>query len=152
MNDFFKLPKTKTLLSILCGVFLALIVFGLGITVGYRRAIFSSEFGAQYYHELYGDPFGRPMTKVLANGQLTTHGVAGEVIDVGSSTIFVKDPSGNEESVFISTDTPIREMNQEILANDILIGDGVTVIGEPDANGQVDARFVRVFETTTTNL
>lgn len=152
MNDFFKPPKTKTLLWILSGLLVVLITFGLGIAVGYRRALFSSEFGEQYYHELNGNPFGRPMVSDMTSGPLTMHGVAGEVIDVGSSTIFVKDPGGNEELVLISSGTPIREMNQNIMLGNIVIGDGVTVIGDPDDNGQVEARFIRVFETTTTNF
>jgi hypothetical protein len=152
MKDFFKPPKTKTLLWILSGLLVVLITFGLGIAVGYRRAIFSSEFGAQYYHGMYGDPFGRPIMSDITSGPPTMHGVAGVVIDVGSSTIFVQDPSGNEASVFIASGTPIREMNEEILPGDIVVGDGVTVIGDPDTNGQVEARFIRVFETTSTNF
>jgi hypothetical protein len=80
------------------------------------------------------------------------HGVAGEVIDIGTSTLFVKDPAGDEQVVFIASSTPIREMDQEILPDAIVVGDGVTVIGEPNSNGQVEARFIRVFETTTTNF
>ncbi len=149
MNDFFKPPKTKTLLWILTGLLGILIVFGLGITVGYRRAIFSSDFGATYYHEMYGTPFGKPTVMVMSNGPMAMHGVAGQVIDVDSSTILVQDPNGAEEAVFVASGTTIREMNQDIAPSGIVVGDGVTVIGEPDTNGQVEARFIRVFEVNS---
>lgn len=147
MSDFLKTPKTKTLLWILCGILVALITFGLGVAVGYRRAIFASDFGANYYHSMYGNPFGPPMIGVMNNGPQTIHGVVGEVIDVGSTTMAVQDPSGDEESVFVASDTPIREMNNEITLIEIDVGDHVTVIGEPDQNGQVEARFIRVFQS-----
>src|ERR1700733_6710896 len=99
MPDFFKAPKTKTLLWILCSILGILVVFGLGITVGYRRAIFASDFGENYYHTMYGDPFGKPMIGVMGQGPMTMHGVAGIVIDVTTSTIFVRDASGNGEAV-----------------------------------------------------
>src|SRR5262249_34852657 len=149
MSEFLKTPKTKTLLWILCVVFVVLIAFGLGITVGYRRAIFSSQFGEHYYRGLYGDPFGRPVMGITGRAPLTMHGVAGEVIDVTSSTLSVKDPTGNETSVLIASNTPIREMGNDISPNDIEVGNMVTVIGEPDQNGQVEARFIRVFESSS---
>ena len=145
MNEFLKTPKTKIVLGILCGILVVLIAFGLGIAVGYRRAIFSSQFGEHYYHNLYGDPFGRPMMGVANREPLTMHGVIGSVIDIASSTILVKDPLGNEQSVVVVSSTSIREMDNNILLNDVKIGDGVTVIGNPNENGQVEARFIRVF-------
>jgi hypothetical protein len=74
------------------------------------------------------------------------HGVAGEVIDVSSSSISVKDTHGNEQSIAIASGTPIREMDDMILISDIQPGDSVTVIGEPNDEGQVEARFIRVFQ------
>jgi hypothetical protein len=145
MNDFLKAPKTKMLLWILCGVLVVLITFGLGVAIGYRRAIFASDFGENYYHNLYGDPFGNPMVGVMNNGPLTIHGVVGQVIDVGSTTMSVENLNGNEESVFVASNTPIREMNNMIPLVEIDVGDHVTVIGEPNQNGQVEARFIRVF-------
>lgn len=151
MTDFFKAPKTKTLLWILCSVLVVLIVFGLGIAVGYRRAIFASDFGENYYHSMYGSPFGKPMIGVMGLGPITMHGVAGEVIDVASGTILVRDATGDEESVLIVSGTPIREMNNNILMSDVDVGDNVTVIGAPDPQGQVEARFVRVFQASSSN-
>jgi hypothetical protein len=150
MSEFLKTPKTKTLLWVLCSILVVLIAFGLGIAVGYRRAIFASEFGENYYQNLYGSPFGRPMVGVTNRGPLTMHGVVGEVIDITSSTLSVKDPMGNEQSVLVVSGTPIREIDNNILMTDIRIGDGVTVIGDPSENGQVEARFIRVFAGTST--
>ena len=97
MNDFLKAPKTKTLLWILCGILAILVVFGLGIAVGYRRAIFASSFGENYYRNFYRGPFTGMMGFIAGPPPVNMHGVAGNVIDVSSGTISVKDIGGNEQ-------------------------------------------------------
>jgi hypothetical protein len=149
MNDFLKPPKTKTLLWTLCGILAILVVFGMGIVVGYRRAIFASEFGENYYRNLFGNPFGQPMIGMVAHGPMTMHGVVGSVINVGSSTLDVRDSEGDEESIVIVSGTPIREMGNDISAGDVENGDFVTVIGDPNGDGQIMARFIRVFEASS---
>lgn len=148
-NDFFKLPNTKILFWTLCGVLAILIAYGLGILVGYRRAIFAADFGERYYRTMYGNPMGQPMIGAMGYGPLTMHGVAGEVIDISTGTIVVKDANGDEESVLVMSNTPIREMNNDITAGDIVPNDQIVVIGQPDTGGQVEARFIRVFETSS---
>jgi hypothetical protein len=147
MNDFLKAPKTKTLLWILCSVLVVLVAFGLGIIVGYRRAIFASGWGENYYHNFYGMPTGSGFTVGIGPGAppFNPHGVVGDVIDIGTSTLSVKDVDGDEQSIFVATATPIREMNNTISFTAIEVGDHVTIIGEPNDTGQVEARFIRVF-------
>lgn len=76
---------------------------------------------------------------------LNQHGAVGVVIDVTSSTIATKDLDGDEESVMVATDTVIREMNRTVTLGDVVVGDGITVIGAPNDQGQIYARFIRVF-------
>jgi hypothetical protein len=147
MNEFFKTPKTKTLLWTLCAILALLVVFGLGIVVGYRRAIFASSFGENYYRNFYGDPLARPAMGMVNMGSITSHGVVGEVIDVGSGTIAVKSAMGDEASIVIASNTPIREMGSAVPIEEIVVGDNVAIIGEPNSNGQVDAKFIRIFES-----
>jgi hypothetical protein len=147
MKDFFQTPKTKTLLWTLCGILALLIIFGLGVVVGYRRAIFASTFGENYYRNFYGSQIPVPMGGVAGVGPMMPHGVVGEVIDVGSGTIAVKNDEGDEASIILLPNTSVREMDNDITPRGIVIGDRVAVIGEPNANGQVEARFIRVFKT-----
>ena len=77
------------------------------------------------------------------------HGVAGEVLDVSSSTISVKDLLGNEESVAVSADTVIRGMDDMMSLSDVKAGAWITVIGAPNDNGQIGARFIRVFASSS---
>jgi hypothetical protein len=120
---------------------LLLLVFSAGIAVGYHSGLFSSHFGQDYYHNFYGSA-GMPTP---AN----QHGTIGSVISVGSSTIATKDPGGNEQSIVIDEDTVIREMNKTITIAGIQNGDQIAVIGEPNDTGQIHARFIRVFDASS---
>lgn len=155
MNDFLKIPKTKTLLWILCSILVVLVAFGLGVVVGYRRAVFASGWSENYYHNFYdmSPDHGFFMTGIGsgASQPFNPHGVAGEVVDIGSSTLSVQDADGEAQSVFVASATPIREMNGSILFTAIQIGDHVTIIGQPNDSGQVEARFIRVFTTPNIN-
>lgn len=135
MTDFLKSSKTKAILWIVSGIVILLLVFGFGIAVGYRRALFASEFGENYYHNFSGGMRGGMMPP--GGPPIALHGVAGEVIDIESSTISVRDSMGNEDSVAVLATTPIREMDNYITINDVDAGEGIIAIGEPNSIGRV---------------
>jgi hypothetical protein len=132
-------------LWVIGGIAVVFLVFGFGVAVGYHKALFSSSWGRNYYQNFYGNTQGWPMGALTAHAPWNAHGVAGSVIDVSSSTISLRDNDNDERSVVISSDTVIRKMNSTISVDMINVGDTITVIGEPNTNGQVSARFVRVF-------
>lgn len=151
MKDFLQSSKIKATLWIVGGAIILLLVFGLGIAVGYRKAVFASRWGESYYHNFYGGvpsgPMGGPES--MMRPPVNMHGVAGEVLDVSTSTISVQDPVGNEQSVVVSTSTSIRTPDGANSLADITVGEWITVIGSPNAEGQIDARFIRVFEASS---
>lgn len=128
------------------GVVILLLVFGAGVAVGYRSGLFSSRFGENYYHNFFGGGPGGVMGMPTPMNQ---HGTIGSVISVGSSTIATKDPGGNEQSIVINEDTVIREGNETLTIAGIQDGDQVAVIGEPNDTGQIAARLIRVFDTSS---
>lgn len=141
MKDFLKSSGVHAVLWILGGLILLLVAFGFGAMVGYREASYAGNFGNNYYRNFYGPPMGQPF--------FNPHGVAGEVIDLSSSTISVKDLDGDEHSVMVASSTAIREGSAAITIGDIHIGDMITVIGAPNGSGQVEARLVRVISTSS---
>lgn len=146
MKNLLQSQTVKRTLWIVGGALVLLVVFGLGAAVGYHRALFTSRFGENYYHNFYGAPAaGGPMGPM----SFSTHGVAGVVIDVATSSLAVKDTSGNEQSVAIVPDTVIRQGNDTITLADVMIGGMVTVIGGPNETGQIEARFIRVFPASS---
>jgi len=145
MKDILQSKKTRAALLILGAAVAALVVFGLGLVVGYRKALFSSAWGMNYYRNFYGEPHAGPAGQMLGRMPLNSHGVSGQVLETSSSTISVKDGVGNEETVAVASDTVIREMSETISIANIKQGDQVTAIGVPNSEGQVEASFIRVF-------
>lgn len=137
MKNFLQSPKTRAILVIIAGVIVLLVIFAFGASVGYHRGLFASRFGRYYAANFYGGPAGKV--------SFTANGVAGDVIAVSSATIAVEDRDGDEQFVTISPDTLIREANNTVLMQDMNVGDTITVIGEPNGEGQIQARFIRLF-------
>lgn len=148
MKDFFRSSnKLRAVLWVLGGFILLLTAFGLGVSVGSRSTAFRVRFGENYFHNFYGEPaayqLGGPMPNV--QGPPNSHGVIGRVVDRATSTLSVVDADGEEVSVAVPTSTPIEEDGNTVLIGAIHAGDTVAVIGAPNGEGQIAARFIRVF-------
>lgn len=146
MKDIITSPKIKATLGVIGALILLLLMFGAGNAIGYRRALFASRWGENYYRNFPGGFMG-PMG--MGVGPFNMHGVAGEVIDVSSSTISVKDLSGTEQSVALLPDTDVRGPEVRFGSGGITVGSWVTVIGAPNGQGQIQARFIRVFASSS---
>jgi uncharacterized membrane protein len=149
MSNFLESKVVRTILWILGGLIVLVVVFGLGIAVGYDRAGFAAGFDQNYYQNFYGASPGGSIGSIAPPmpAPAAIHGVVGMVIDLGTSTISVKDQQNNEQSVAISSGTDIRSGDSNITIGNVAIGDQIAVIGEPNSVGQIDARFIRILRT-----
>ncbi len=149
MTTIMHSKKIKIVLSVLGGLVVVFLSFGAGMAVGYWRGIFASRFGENYMMNFRGRggmgmfPGGPP--------PLNQYGMEGTVIGVNpsSSIIDVEGPSGDEGSVAVAKNTVIREKDRTIPLDAIAPGNIIVVIGDPDGQGQVLARFIRVFTSTS---
>jgi uncharacterized membrane protein len=144
MSNFLESKKVRAVLWILGGLIVIFVVFGLGITVGYDRAGFAAGFDQNYYRNFYGMPPSGPTGLMASPTPVAIHGVVGVVIDLGTSTISVKDQQNNEQSVAVSSGTAIRDADSDVTIGNVAVGDMIAVIGEPNNIGQVAARFIRI--------
>ena len=155
--DISKLGKSRILKWAIIGLAelaLVAVVFRAGMIVGFSKANFSFRWG-ENYHELFGGPRGGMMGGAFGpNGPIGQfgkdefspgHNVIGEILNITSSTIFVKGVDNVEKSIKVLNDTVIikRRTNQKI--EDLKIGDNIIVIGSPSTTGQIEAKFIRVF-------
>jgi hypothetical protein len=142
MKEFFNSTGGRWATGMLAAVVIFLVAFGLGVSVGYQKAIFSSEWGMNYERNFSGLP---PIGIVAQNMPQNMHGAAGIVIDVSGSGLSVKDNDNDEQSIIVASDTVIKKMDATIPLGNVAVGDHVVVIGAPNSSGQVEARFIRVF-------
>jgi hypothetical protein len=72
------------------------------------------------------------------------NGAVGAVIKVSTSTIVVAEPNNIEKIVLLNDQTIIRKARDEVKIKDIVIGDFVSIIGEANSKGEIEAKLVRI--------
>lgn len=129
--------------GVIIEIILLLLVFRFGVVMGVRKANFSENWGKNY-GRLFGEP--RPGFFSPNNGGLrSAFGNAGTVISVGSSTIIIKTSDNNEKTIAVSTGTVIRSGMSNVGIGNVKTGDPIVAIGEPDQNGEIAAKLIRIF-------
>jgi len=145
-KDVKELVRSKWFQGILTGVgmaVIALVIFQAGMFVGYRKAAFAFKFGDNYYRTL-GDRGPKPFQIPLGSKFIDAHGTAGRIIDVNVPTFVVEGPDAVEKVIRIGSDTEIRRFREAATSSDLVADDFVVVIGTPNDNAEVDAKFIRI--------
>jgi hypothetical protein len=129
-------------------VLVLMIVFQAGIFVGFRKANFSQRLG-ENYGRIFGDGKRSNIMDEMFRGMSFDnlpggHGAVGAVIKVSSSTIIVSEPNNIEKIVLLNGETAIRKARDEVKIKDIVIGDFVSIIGESNIKGEIEAKLVRI--------
>ncbi|HNW71425.1 MAG TPA: hypothetical protein PKZ36_01035 [Candidatus Paceibacterota bacterium] len=139
-----KIFESKILVGILYGVGIVLVfalVFSAGMSVGFHKASFGHDWGDNYQRN-----FGmmQPRFGLNENNFPNAHGANGKIIKIELPNIIVQDRDNTEKVVVIKDDTKIQKMKSELKSTDLAIDDFITVIGTPNDNGQIEAKFIRV--------
>jgi hypothetical protein len=141
-EDIKKVFESKISFLILCGigiVIVILLIFSLGVTVGFRKASFGRAWEENYEHN-----FGmRPNFPIFDNFP-NESGAIGKIIKIELPTIIVEDKSNTEKVVLLNDDTQIQKIKENVTANDLKIDDFIVVIGAPNTQGQIEAKFIRI--------
>jgi len=124
-----------------------LFIFQIGVFVGYRDASFSYKLGDNYYRTFGGGP-----SEDIQNFPPGGHGVSGKIIKISLPTILVASDDGLEKSILVGTSTLMRELRQVIPIADLKVDDMVVIIGSPNSESQIEAKFIRVIPANGTPL
>ena len=126
------------------GIIIALIIFWVGMLVGFRKASFSYEWGSGYYENFVG-PHGGMRHGAPSGAFMDAHGAAGVVMTVtASSSVVIQGRDGNEKIIALDAHTIVRQGDATVASTALQAGDHVVVIGSPNQSGQIAARFIRV--------
>ena len=154
MLEFF---DSKISIKILYGIgtiIILVLIFSLGISVGFHKASFGRAWGDNYERN-FGMIPGRP--GFGKDNFPNAHGAIGKIIKIELPTIVVQDKNNTEKVIILKNDTKIEKMMQEIKTNELAIDDFIIVIGSPNDQGQIEAKLVRIMpapellNNTTTN-
>lgn len=145
----YKSHAFKVILLCICALIVALVIFQAGIFVGFRKASFSYGFGDRY-HQTFGD-MHRGMMGFSRDDLSSGHGAAGKIIRVTLPTFMIATQDNLEKSVLIDKDTVIRRFRDTISSSEIKTDDIAVVIGAPNAEGQIVAKFIRLMPPPTSS-
>jgi hypothetical protein len=119
-----------------------LVVFAAGVEVGYMKAGFNYKFGEGYYRS-FGQGGMHPAGLVPGDvGQ--AHGVTGTIVNINTTGFVIAERDNTEKVVRISDDTIVRVLRGTIPASNLKVGDSVVVLGDPNANAEIEAKLIRV--------
>ncbi len=137
--------KFKWLVLGLSATVVLLLVFQLGMFVGYRKAAFTFRWG-ENYHRVFGGPKEGFLKGLESQDFINGHGTAGEVLSVSNNSLVVKGQSNVEKVITVDGTTVIRKGWQTLNFSELKAGDRIVAIGAPKEDGSVAASFIRVFD------
>ncbi len=147
--------KIRVTLIAIGVLIILLVVFQVGMAVGFRKANFSFKWG-ENYHRNFGGPRSGFLEDFVRNDFMgkdfmAGHGVFGQIIKIDISTnseqiatIVIKGSDNAEKIVSVKDDTAINRFREKIKVGDLKIDDQIVVIGEPNDSGQIEAKLIRV--------
>ncbi|MDE2188679.1 MAG: hypothetical protein KGJ35_03050 [Patescibacteria group bacterium] len=144
MKDILQSKKILAIASVLAILAFIVIIFELGVMVGYRKAAFEYNWGNNYYRV-----FGQKNSMIGMMGDLddlpAAHGVMGTIIRVQPPYAFIEGPNNEEKTIFIGSSTNVVKYHTSINPSNLSEGEYIVVVGSPNAStSQIDANFVRV--------
>ncbi|MFA5029759.1 MAG: hypothetical protein WC518_03375 [Patescibacteria group bacterium] len=151
--DFNKLVQSKTFRGFLYGIaafIIILIVFRLGVVVGFREASFSYRWGDNYHRNFAGPQQGF-LNDFSGQNFINAHGIIGQIIKIDDLSLVIKGQDNIEKIVSLKDNTPIQRFRETIKYGDLKTGDYIVVIGEPNKTGQIEANFIRILPPPNAN-
>jgi len=145
--EFIKSKKVTVLITALFTVAILVGTFSVGTAVGYRKAKFSYAWGENYHRNFGGprDGFMRNINQDFNGGDfIGGHGTFGQILDLRDQQIVVRGKGNVEKIITINGDTNMRRFQDKIQFTDLKVNDPIVVIGEPNDQGQIEAKFIRV--------
>ena len=145
-NGIFKSRGLKITIAIIGCLIILLLVFKVGEFVGYNKANFSLKW-AENYHRNFGGPnsgFGKDFPGP-GPGFASGHGFFGTLLKVDGDNMVVQGPDNIEQTISVSGTTTVMGAGGNLKISDLKIGSRLDAIGTPDNQGNIQAKFVRVF-------
>jgi len=150
LNNFFQSRVFKGILYVLAALIIILVIFRAGMIVGFKKANFSYRWGENYHQNFAGPRHGFP-GDFANNDFIEPHGVIGQIIKIDGASIVIKGKDDVEKIILIKDDSLIKKFNNNLKLGDLKLGDLIITIGEPNNNGQIETKFIRVMPTPEGN-
>ena len=151
IKNLFAQKSTRNVFYGVVILFILTITFQVGTFVGYHKAGFSRDWSDKYERN-FGMMRPDSVRGMMYGKYPSAHGASGKVLVVSLPTFSINGTDGIEKTVVIGTSTIIRQAYRDTSSTIIKSGDNVIILGTPNTDGQIDAKFIRVIgDATSTN-
>jgi hypothetical protein len=137
------------LLSV-AGLAVILFTFSIGVFIGSKKAEFSFRW-AEQYHKNFAGPKEGFLGQVMGREFMEASGTFGHIVNIGEPNaqgqvlIITQDARDNKEmNILVDQKTSVTYLKNNIKLSDLKINDNIIIIGQPNADGQIEARLIRV--------
>jgi len=145
----FQPKESETFKKIIWGIvifIIMLLIFQLGVFVGYRKAKFSYKWGDNY-HRAFGGPRGGFLRGFEGKDFINGHGISGAIANINGNDLIIKGRDGIEKIISATDATLIKRGGTDIKLSDLKIDDMIVVIGSPKDDGTIEAKIIRIFNS-----
>lgn len=150
-NKITGISSTRTLKFIIWALVMIIIVFLVfqaGVSVGFHKAQFARNWGQNYYQNFgprKGDRNSMPkMMMGMGDRFPNANGANGKIIKLNLPTLIVQDLDNTEKVILINNETKIVSQKEEISVDNLKIDSFIVVIGNPNDQGQIEAKLIRL--------
>lgn len=150
MEKILKSKKFLVAAGIAGVILIAVLSFGVGVGVGFRKAMFSARFGEHYRENFMAPPMpmrgpGEFFDDFRGRDMRNAHGVGGKIISISGNNIVIKDRDNKENTVTANDKTTIKFRRDDLKIEDLKNDDEIVVMGKPSESGMIEADLIRVF-------
>jgi hypothetical protein len=146
--DFIREINFKKIIKIIVIFIIAILLFEIGVFVGFHKASFQKDWSNNYRDNFIGGKGPRQMEKMRAldfKDTPNSHGAIGRIIRKDSFEIVIMDDKDMIEKIIVINDkTNFRSMKNTIYFDDFKIDDFVVVLGDPNPQGKIEAKLIRL--------
>jgi len=148
LKNHWQSKSFRLIICVLATFILLLVVFQTGRFVGFHQAGFSSRMGDNYFNVFEGGRRGsiRDMGRVGLFGKDLPgcYGASGKIVKVALPSLVVASSDNTEKTILINNKTIIRQFRDAINSSSLKVGDSVVILGEPNAQAQIEAKLIRL--------
>ena len=141
----------KVIILALAGLAAAILIFGAGVKVGGLKARYAYRWADNYHKNFAGPGRGFMMDdwrNFTKEDFMEGHGVFGEIIELNGQNLIIKGAKDTENIIIINQDTVLKKRRDTVAKDALKIGDKVVIIGSPNEQGQIEAKLIRIFNST----
>ena len=138
----------KTIVYGLICLVVAVLIFDAGVRVGGIKARYAYLW-ADNYHRNFAGPSKGFMTgdwrNFIKGDFMQGHGIFGEIIEINDKDFVVRGSNDTENIILMTEKTVVKNGRETAETNALKAGDRVVIIGSPNEQGQIEAKFIRIF-------